>query len=278
MASDDIVVQDIFEGAEKVEILGKLPFILREYINHGQKFVNNIGKASFDLKDSVDNMDKIIDVLGKAADILGNPELKERISGHAQMLAALSKGEITEKVFKDSFTSSLTDLEGLAGGPQKMAGDGALAKGILAKELDKADKVKMGRSADVVVSVELINKIKDFLEKETITEGISSVLVIDNAGSLIANVGEKLDLDVISLAAVAAANFAATERIARLIGEPEFVLLFYKGRSESFHFCRVGRDYIIVTIFNNSLSLGLVRLKIGEVAMELQKLLPKREG
>jgi predicted regulator of Ras-like GTPase activity (Roadblock/LC7/MglB family) len=110
------------------------------------------------------------------------------------------------------------------------------------------------------------------------TEGISSILVIDNAGSLIVNMGNKIQLDAISLAAVAAANFAATEQIARLIGERDFVLLFYKGHSESFHFSRVGEEYIIVTIFNNSLSLGLVRLKIAEVATVLAKKLPKREG
>lgn len=86
-----------------------------------------------------------------------------------------------------------------------------------------------------------------------------------------------MDLDVISLAAVAAANFAATEQIARLIGESDFVLLFYKGHSESFHFSRVGTEYIIVTIFDNSLSLGLLRLKIAEVSQVLESKLPKRE-
>jgi predicted regulator of Ras-like GTPase activity (Roadblock/LC7/MglB family) len=82
----------------------------------------------------------------------------------------------------------------------------------------------------------------------------------------------------VSLAAVAAANFAATEHIARLIGERDFVLLFYKGHNESFHFSRVGTDYIIVTIFDNSLSLGLLRLKIAEVSHVLEQKLPKRQA
>ena len=102
------------------------------------------------------------------------------------------------------------------------------------------------------------------------------MLVIDDAGSLIVSVGNKPSLDVTSLAAVAAANYAATQRIARLIGEPDFALLFYKGHDESFHFARVGEEYIIITIFENSLSLGLLRLKIAEAADMLEKKLPKR--
>jgi predicted regulator of Ras-like GTPase activity (Roadblock/LC7/MglB family) len=168
-------------------------------------------------------------------------------------------------------------LEEMAG-PRQTGLDIELEKGILDRELEKAEKVKTGRSADIVVSVDILDDVRNYLSKEVMTEGISSVLVIDSAGSLIVNIGDKIELDVVSLAAVAAANFAATEQIARLIGERDFVLLFYKGHSESFHFTRVGSEYIIVTIFNNALSLGLLRLKIAEVAQVLETKLPKREG
>ena len=63
---------------------------------------------------------------------------------------------------------------------------------------------------------------RSYLSKEVMTEGISAILVIDNAGSLIVNMGSKIELDAIALAAVAAANFAATEQIARLIGRAGF--------------------------------------------------------
>ena len=148
---------------------------------------------------------------------------------------------------------------------------------MLDRELDKAERIKTGRSADIVVSIDILEDVRSYLSQEVMTEGISSVLVIDSAGSLICNVGHKIDLDAVSLAAVAAANFAATEQIARLIGESDFVLLFYKGHNESFHFSRVGTEYIIVTIFDNQLSLGLLRLKIAEVAQVLEEKLPKRE-
>ncbi len=168
-------------------------------------------------------------------------------------------------------------LEALAG-QRRESPEAILDNVLLDRELQRAEKIKTGRSADIIVSVALLDEIRDYLTKEILTEGISTVLIIDNAGTLIVNIGSKLELDVIGLAAVAAANFAATEQIAKLIGERDFVLLFYKGHSESFHFCRVGTEYIIVTIFDNALSLGLLRLKIAEVAQALEKMLPHREA
>ncbi|HBD10282.1 MAG TPA: dynein regulation protein LC7, partial [Syntrophobacteraceae bacterium] len=52
----------------------------------------------------------------------------------------------------------------------------------------------------------------------------------------------------------------ATERIAKLIGEKDFTLLFHKGSRFNIHFGRINQDFILVTLFNNEVSLGLVRL------------------
>lgn len=277
MASEDVNVVDIFRGAEKVEVLGKLPLLLWEYIDHGRMLIRGLDDPSLDVNSSVNILERILDILVGACEYLDKTDLGDRLSGHSQELAALVSGDISHEEFKTSYESRMSKLQEIAGARPDKSGEGILPRDFLEKELSRAEKAKLGRSADVVVDVKLLDKVRDYLLSDLMTEGISSVLVIDNAGSLIANVGDKLDLDAISLAAVAAANFAATERIARLIGEADFALLFYKGANESFHFSRVGRDYIIVTIFNNSLSLGLLRLKVSEVAKALDKMLPKRE-
>ena len=278
MTAQDVGVEDIFKGAEKVEIFGKLPGLLWAYIETGRRLVQDLEVRPSDLPESVGKLEKLLEILNSAADHLGNKDLKGRLDPHSQMLSALASGETGQETFAQSFTSSLAKLEEIAGPKGSLVADRFMGKDLLEQELDKVDKIKAGRSADIVVSVDVLNDVRNYLSSEVMTEGITSVLVIDNAGSLIVNIGNKIELDAISLAAVAAANFAATEQIARLIGERDFVLLFYKGHSESFHFSRVGEEYIIVTIFNNALSLGLVRLKIAEVAAVLAKKLPRREG
>ena len=65
------------------------------------------------------------------------------------------------------------------------------------------------------------------------------------------------------MAAVSAAHFAATAEIAKLIGEKDFALMFHKGGKRNVHFSRLSRDYLIITLFNDNVSLGLIRLKLG---------------
>jgi len=278
MTAQNFGIGDIFKGAEKIEIFGKLPALLWAYIDTGRQLVQDFGVRPGNLPESVRKLEKLLEILNSAADHLGNKELKGRLGPHSQMLSALVSGDTADEKFVQSFISSLATLEEVAGQRTPSVADRFLGPDLLEKELDKVEKIKAGRSADIVVSVDVLNDVRNYLSNEVMTEGISSILVIDNAGSLIVNMGNKIELDAISLAAVAAANFAATEQIARLIGERDFVLLFYKGHSESFHFSRVGEEYIIVTIFSNALSLGLVRLKIAEVAAVLAKKLPRREA
>ncbi|MBI4963998.1 MAG: roadblock/LC7 domain-containing protein [Desulfomonile tiedjei] len=278
MTAQDLGIEDIFQGAEKVEIFGKLPALLWAYIDTGRQVIQDLQVSPGKSPESLHKLQKLLEILNSAAEHLGNKELKGRLDPHSQMLSALTSGETLQESLVQSFTSCLAKLEEVAGQRTPSVVERFLGKDLLDQELDKVERIKAGRSADIVVSIDVLNDVRNYLSSEVMTEGISSILVIDNAGSLIVNMGNKIELDAVSLAAVAAANFAATEQIARLIGERDFVLLFYKGHSESFHFSRVGDEYIIVTIFNNALSLGLVRLKIAEVVTVLAKKLPKREG
>lgn len=278
MTPQNVGVKDIFEGAEVIEILGKLPSFLWAYIGTARRFVDELRAGTSGASQSSREMERLLGVLDSAAKHLGNEDLKNRLDVHAQIITGLNEGSLSGEQLVESLSTSLPLLEEIAGPQPENSADSALTKDWLEQEVEKAERIKTGRSADVVVSVDVLDDVRGYLAKEVMTEGISSILVIDNAGTLIVNIGSRIDLDAISLAAVAAANFAATEQIARLIGERDFLLLFYKGHTESFHFSRVGADYIIVTIFNNSLSLGLLRLKIAEVAQVLESKLPKREA
>ena len=269
---------DIFEGAEKIEVMGRLPALLWALIDAIRLLLDDLKTSPSQQSDASHEALRLLNVLASAAHHIGNNQLEAQLSSLSEMVDALINGRLSSEDFTRSFTGELPKLEQLAGPRRDQTGDSLIDKIALEKHVEKLEKIKSGRSADIVVSVDILDDVRDYLSSEVLTEGISSVLVIDNAGSLIVSIGDKTGLDVISLAAVAAANFAATEQIARLIGERDFVLLFYKGHNESFHFSRVGDEYIIVTIFNNTLSLGLLRLKIAEVAQVLEKKLPKRQG
>lgn len=96
--------------------------------------------------------------------------------------------------------------------------------------------------------------------------------LVDKNGQLIANVGETEKLDTTSLASLTAGNIAATGGMAKLLGEKEFSILFHEGERDNIHISLVGR-VILVVIFDQRSSLGLVRLRVKKSVEALGKIL-----
>jgi len=126
--------------------------------------------------------------------------------------------------------------------------------------------------ADLVLTTSILEETRIQIENTLIKAGVNTVLLIDEAGNIVVACGHKTDnLDTISLAALAAANFGATSQIAKLIGEDDFALLFHKGEKDSIHVARIGTDLILVTIFGDNVSLGLIRLRVAQLAKSIEK-------
>ena len=122
---------------------------------------------------------------------------------------------------------------------------------------------------NVVITRKDLEKIEGCLGKIVSSSFAHSVLLIDRSGQLIAQQGSTPDVDIMSLSALTAANFGATAEIARLLGEEEFTLLFHKGKSENVYFSAVGENTIMVALFDDKTSLGLIRLKMNKIVEEL---------
>src|SRR3954466_9853152 len=97
-------------------------------------------------------------------------------------------------------------------------------------------------------------------------------LLVDRTGQLVATVGDKPNFDPTAFATLTAADFSANDQLAKLIGENDFNSLFHQGEKESMYLADVARRLILVVLFDNRTTLGLVRLKMKEVVTELAKL------
>ena len=86
--------------------------------------------------------------------------------------------------------------------------------------------------------------------------------LVDKDGQLISSVGETGDIDTTSLASLTAGNIAATGGMAKLLGEKEFSILFHEGERDNIHISLVGQRAILVVVFDDRSSLGLIRLRV----------------
>jgi predicted regulator of Ras-like GTPase activity (Roadblock/LC7/MglB family) len=126
---------------------------------------------------------------------------------------------------------------------------------------------------NIVITEKDMKKINYCLDKMLSSSMAHACLLIDRSGQLIAHHGNTPEIDILSLSALTAANFGATAEIARMLGEEEFTLLFHKGRSENVYFSAIGEHVIMVTLFDDRTSLGLIRLQINKVIDELSIIL-----
>jgi predicted regulator of Ras-like GTPase activity (Roadblock/LC7/MglB family) len=107
----------------------------------------------------------------------------------------------------------------------------------------------------------------DFLH----VSGSRTALIVDRTGQLVATVGEPPVFDPTAFASLTAADFSANDQLARMLGEPEFGSLFHQGEKESMYLADIARRVILVVLFDNRTTLGLVKLRVKAAVSDLNQ-------
>ena len=127
----------------------------------------------------------------------------------------------------------------------------------------------LGPQSSLVMYDEEYQRILVLIEKLLRESNSKVIFLVDKNGQLIAATGETDNLDTTSLASLTAGNIAATGGLAKLIGEKEFSILFHEGEKDNIHISIVGGRVILVVIFDQRSSLGLVRLRVKKASGDL---------
>jgi len=123
--------------------------------------------------------------------------------------------------------------------------------------------------SDMIMYEEEFNNINEIISRLHSNSNAKIVFLVDKNGQLIASYGETENIDTTSLASLAAGNIAATGGLAQLLGEKEFSILFHEGERDNLHISIVGQRGILVVIFDDRSSLGLVRLRVKKASDQL---------
>ncbi len=115
-------------------------------------------------------------------------------------------------------------------------------------------------------------RISEHLTKLLRASDARSAMVVDRTGQLLANAGDALLFDPTAFASLTAADFSANDQLAKMIGEPEFASLFHQGEKESMYLADVGRRFILVVLFDQRTTVGLVRLRVKQTVEDMSKL------
>lgn len=104
--------------------------------------------------------------------------------------------------------------------------------------------------------------------------GVGTALLVDDVGNILLQCGESaFGGDLYALAALAAANFSAMSAMARILGEDGFSMLLHKGERENLQVCQVSEEVVLVVLFDESVSLGALRMSLDAAVRQLQFIL-----
>ena len=99
-----------------------------------------------------------------------------------------------------------------------------------------------------------------------------SALLVDRTGRLIAAAGDAGGFDQIAFASLTAADFAASDQLAVLLGEDEFSSLYHHGDRQSMYLADIAGYAILASLFDQRTTLGMVRIKTRGAVARLVRL------
>lgn len=97
--------------------------------------------------------------------------------------------------------------------------------------------------------------------------------LIDKGGNLLAQCGDTTNLNLPTLSALGAGSFAATQELAKRLGEKEFASLYHEGRDIGILMTALQFDCLLLAVFGKQTNEGLVRHYVQQTAQDLNTLL-----
>ena len=127
------------------------------------------------------------------------------------------------------------------------------------------------RDTQLVMYDEDFRKILAVTQRLVKDANAKGVFVVDRNGQLISEAGEMRGIDTTSLASLTAGCIAATGGLAKIVGEDEFPVHFHQGQRDNLHITLIAGRIILVVVFDERSSLGLVRLRVKKAGSQLAR-------
>ena len=101
---------------------------------------------------------------------------------------------------------------------------------------------------------------------------VDCAVLCDRSGRLLIKTGDTGAMDNVTFASLVAGDFAASDQLARLLGEEEFSSLYHAGDARSMYLADVSGFSILAAVFDGRTTLGMIRLKSRAIVPRLIEL------
>ncbi|OQX86790.1 hypothetical protein B6D60_05485 [candidate division KSB1 bacterium 4484_87] len=131
----------------------------------------------------------------------------------------------------------------------------------------------------IVISGELYKSISEIVNDLAAKIHARTVVFSDMNGHPITQRGVGTEIDLPSLSALGAGSFSATAQIAKIVGEKDhFRFIFHEGEKFNLFLSNVGNNFLLITVFDTSSALGMVRIYTKRAIQALEELLQESDS
>jgi predicted regulator of Ras-like GTPase activity (Roadblock/LC7/MglB family) len=120
-----------------------------------------------------------------------------------------------------------------------------------------------------------IEQIDAVLEEFVVKSEAEIAVITAEGGFVIASAGKTSEFDITTIGALAANAGCATEAVAKLIGEPNFSMLYQQGQKRSLLVSSADRYHSLIVVFPSNVSAGAVKYLAADTAERIAKQLAK---
>jgi len=126
---------------------------------------------------------------------------------------------------------------------------------------------------DLALDVTSYRRIEQLCGEFLRESNATCAIVVGRDGTALHRQGFIENLDIDGLCALAAATFASSGEIARIVGERQFDFFMQQGQNNHVQMVRVGDVALLLAVFDDRTTAGMVRLRAQQIARTLALLL-----
>lgn len=129
----------------------------------------------------------------------------------------------------------------------------------------------------IVFTEEEIREIENYFGEYLIEAEARDIILLNKSGELLAKSGDITSDVAVTVSALAAGVFSATNELARILGEREFTITFHQGMETNIHISLITPNVLIAIIFDNRIPIGAVRFWAKRVGNSVKEIIRKAE-
>jgi predicted regulator of Ras-like GTPase activity (Roadblock/LC7/MglB family) len=129
----------------------------------------------------------------------------------------------------------------------------------------------------IVLTEEELKEIDSLFGEYIVESEAKDIVLLNKSGELLAKSGDITSDVAVTVSALAAGVFSATNELARILGEREFTVTFHQGQETNIHVSLVTDIVLLAMIFDNRSPIGAIRFWAKKIGNSVKDIIAKAE-